>query len=184
MWNWDWQEPADYGTRYDYGLIESHRKVLRQLRECNKRKPSVAWLCSILDTDRGTMSALPHMRIDVDQDGWLLQEGRVIKGEGERGYWQLTRGGIAACWAIQQSKFGAEVILVGFDVIKAGIACPVDDAFSPQYQAHPGFWGIDGYQAGKTKEGNHDYPAERRLIELVAARRGAVTVRFAEDVWP
>ena len=115
---------------------------------------------------------------------WLRNEGRAIKGEGERGIWQLTRGGIAACWAIYNAPNGGEVILVGFDVIKRGVALPVADAFAPEYQAHPGFWGIDGYQEGKTKEGNHDYPAERALIELVAARKGAVSVYYAEDIWP
>ncbi len=182
MWNWEWQRPADHGTRYDIGLLETHRRVLQQWRAHNVATPAYGWIVSKLDG--GSAFALPMPHTLIDQQQWLTQEGRACHGCGETGRWELTRGGIAACWAISQAPIGARVILVGFDVIKAGIAPAVDEAFSPAYQASGGFWGIDGFTPGSTKEGNHDYPAERRLIELVAARKGGVTVAFAEDVWP
>lgn len=182
MWNWHWQTPADYGTRYDVGLIETHKKIIRQWREHNAATPRLGWIISRLEG--GSSLGLPSPHVIVDQQQWLVNEGRACHGSGETGRWELTRGGIAACWTICKAPVGSTVILVGFDVIKAGIAPAVDEAFGPTYQASGGFWGIDGFTPGATKEGNHDYPAERRLIELVAARKGGVTLAFAEDVWP
>lgn len=178
MWNWDWQAPADYGTRYDLGIIETHRKVLRQWRECNAPVPALGWLASMLFCTLDVVAELPRPCETIEQEGWTEQGD----GMGERDVWQLTRGGIAACWAIEHSEAGGEVVLLGFDNIRAGVALATDAAFAPVYQAHPGFWGIDGYREGTTKEGNHDYPAERRLIDKLAAARG-VRVVFPEDAW-
>lgn len=183
MWNCDWQAPADYGRRYDWGLIETHKKVLKQFSTHRKLAPSKGWIASKLYCTRDVMAMVPTGAVLIDQEMWLKQEGRAIKGCGEKGVWQLTRGGIAACWAVHQAIPGDTLVLVGFDIIKAGVAPAVDAAFSPEYQAHKGFWGLDGFTPGATKEGNHDYPAERRLIELVAARRGGVRLVFAEDEW-
>lgn len=183
LWNCDWQAPADYGTRYDWGLIETHKKVLRQFRAHNKRHPSKGWIASKLYCTRDVLAMMPNGAVVIDQDQWLRQEGRAVKGCGEKGVWQLTRGGIAACWAITRSIPGDILVLVGFDIIRAGVAPTAAEAFSPTYQAHPGFWGLDGFTAGATKEGNHDYPAERALIMKVAERRGGAKVVFAQDYW-
>lgn len=184
MWNWEWQTAEDYGRRYDFGLIETHDKVLRQFSTHNKKFPARTFIASRLHCTKAVMARIPQNSILIDQERWLENEGRFIKGKGETGVWQLTRGGILACWAIQACPPGSTVVLLGFDVIKRGVALPVNDAFAPAYQESGGFWGIGCYAEGKTKEGNHDYPAERKLIELVAAHRGCVSVVFAEDVWP
>ena len=183
MWNWHWQSSDDYGTRYDIGLIETHSKVMKQWREHNCSTPCIGWIASKLHQGRAA-TALPAPHLIVDQDVWLKGDGRACHGVGVTGVWQLTRGGVAACWAIGQAPPGTRVVLVGFDVIKAGVAPALDEAFSPGYQVSGGFWGVDGFTPGATKEGNHDYPAERRLIELLATRRGGVRLEFAEDVWP
>jgi hypothetical protein len=186
MWNWDWQDPADYGERYDVGIIETHPKIIKQWREHNRRMPAEAWVASILNCPRGTFSTLPERSITVEQHSrWIEQEGRAagIEGCGETGNWELTRGGIAACWAMENAAPSGELILVGFDNIAAGVALAPDAAFSPVYQAHGGFWGMDGYKAGATKEGNHDYIAERLLLENMARRLG-LGLRFAEAIWP
>ena len=184
MWEWHWQAPVDYGTRYDWGLIETHRKVLDKFDAFNSGKPRLGWIASKLYCNARCLATLPPNSIVVDQEQWLKQEGAAIKGFGETGKWQLTRGGVAACFAISRAKPGTTLVLVGFDNIRRGVALAPDAAFSPIYQADPAFWGMDGYKEGATKEGNHDYPAERRLIELVASRRGGVTVAFAQDFWP
>lgn len=182
MWNWHWQDAADYGTRYDWGLIEVHKSIIEQWREHNQHRPAKGWLGSMLMRYRNMINELPTDAVIINQEAYIRQPRREDWGVGETGVWQLTRGGVAACWAISNAKEGDMVVLVGFDVIKAGIAAPVDEAFSPEYMASAGFFGMGAYVAGKTKEGNHDYPAERRLLEFLAAR-WAVKLHFAEDVW-
>lgn len=183
MWEWHWQEPDDYGTRYDWGLVETHRKVLDKFNALNRHWPEKGFIASKLYHTSKTLGSLPPRSMIIDQEQWLQQEGKAIKGVGLTGLWQLTRGGVAACWAISRAAPGSTVVLLGFDNVRGGIALAPDAAFSPVYQADPAFWGMDAYKEGETKEGNHDYPAERRLIELVAARRGGVTVAFAQDFW-
>lgn len=183
MWNWTWQDPRDYGERYDYGLLETHRRVIRQWREHNQAQPERGWLASKLFCNLADLKALPPGCVIIDQRQWIEHEGKACHGCGETGVWELTRGGVAACWAITHAPHGSTIVLVGFDVIRAGIALPVEDAFSRVYMDDPAFWGMGAYKVGKTKEGNHDYPAERRLLELLAARRGACRLVFAQDEW-
>ncbi len=183
MWNWHWQAPEDYGRRYDWGLIEVHKQTIRDWREHNRHAPSQGWLASLLMRYRGMIGDMPPDAILLNQEVWLRQPQRKYWGCGETGDWQLTRGGIAACWAISTAREGDTILLVGFDVIRAGVALPVEEAFSPAYRGSGGFFGMGAYKPGKTKEGNHDYPAERRLIEFLAARV-PVSVQFAQDVWP
>lgn len=180
MWNWHWCDRIDYGTRYDWGLIEIH-PCLTQWKEHNKRNPSEGWVASLLMEDRGYR--FPDNTLIVDQREFLDAVPKQFRGCGETGNWQLTRGGIAACWAISTAQEGDSLILVGFDVIRAGIAMAVDEAFSPEYMASDGFFGLSTFKEGATKEGNHDYPAERNLIETMAKCAG-VAVVFAEDEWP
>lgn len=183
MWNWHWQATADYGTRYDWGLIEVHKVCIRDWQKHNQHNPKKGWLGSMLLRYREMASDLPAGVAIIQQEIWLKVMQRKDWGIGETGVWQLTRGGIAAAWAITNAKEFDTVVLVGFDVIKAGIAAPVEQAFSPEYMSSGGFFGMGAYVPGQTKEGNHDYPAERRLLEFLADRQ-AVTLQFAQDVWP
>lgn len=183
MWNWHWQNKPDYGSRYDWGLIEAHRKALPQWREHNQHHPSEGWLGSVLLCDQEFAAKFPDNTQIIDQTAFFQALPRKRWGVGETWNWQLTRGGVGACWAISKAKPGDEIILVGFDVIKAGIAPSVEDAFSAEYMASAGYYGIGSFAPGKTKEGNHDYPAERRLI-MTMAKHAGVAVSFAEDVWP
>lgn len=183
MWNWHWQAPADYGTRYDVGLLEVHKATMADWRKHNQHEPAQGYIASLLMRYKDMVSELPDTAMVINQEVYLRQPQRRAWGMGETGQWQLTRGGIAACWAISAAREGDTVVLVGFDVIKAGIAAPVEEAFSPEYMASGGFFGMGSYKPGKTKEGNHDYPAERNLIAFIGARC-AVNVQFAEDIWP
>jgi hypothetical protein len=182
MWNHGWQDPADYGSRYDYGLHETHRSVLLQWRKHCTRHPTKAYVVSILERYRNYEADFPAGSIFIDQYNWLRQEGKAIKGIGETGKWELTRGSIAACWAITRAKHDETIILSGFDNVYGGRALPTDAAFSAAYQADPAAWPMDDYGPGKTKNGNHDFPAERRLIELMARRKGIV-LHFSQDIW-
>lgn len=182
MWEWQWQKPADHGTRYDFGIIETHKSILDRFDEHNEREPSSGWVASILQLFAGLDDRLPPRTQLVDQRRWTLLEGRRIGGRGETGRWELTRGGIAACWAIETSGTGATVVLVGCDNLRAGMALPVLEAFSSAYMTAPATASFHDYVEDVSKTGNHDFPAERKLIQLMAASRG-VNIHFAQDLW-
>lgn len=183
LWNWHWQDPVDYGTRYDWGLIEIH-SCFWQWKLHNQREPAQGWVASVLHMDPKMVALVPPKTLLIDQQkAFISHVPKSKRGIGETGHWHLTRGGVAACWAINTSRAGDNLLLFGFDNVFRGSALPGDEAFSKVYQESAGFWGMNGYKAGATKEGNHDYPAERRLIEFLADRRG-VTVDFTNDVWP
>lgn len=183
MWEWDWQAPRDYGTRYDLGLLETCRTVLVRFKKHNKRQPRLGWLVSRLRYLADEDVLLPTRALIVNQRQWLWSAaGVAIGGCGATGNWELTRGSIAACWALTSAKPGDQVVLVGFDNIQLGVTLAADKAFSKECQSHPGFWGLKDYAGNKDKEGNHDFLAERRLLELLAADAG-VSLSFAQDVW-
>lgn len=182
MWNWEWQKPDDLGTRYDYGLGETHKKVVLQWRDHCTRHPAKAYVVSLLDRYNRHLRDWPAGSIYVDQYDWLNAHGKLIGGVGETGKWELTRGGIAAIWAITQAQPGDEIVMVGFDNLRQGIALPTDEAFCKAYQLDPAAWPLSDYKPGLTKNGNHDFPAEHKFIQLMAARQG-VTASYAQDIW-
>lgn len=182
MWDWAWQPPEDYGTRYDFGLLETCRVVLDRFALHNEREPSEGWLASKLLNRLVTLKHLPKGTVIIDQREWLRSEGHSIGGVGETGRWELTRGAIAACWGILTSEHADTVMLVGCDNLRLGVTLPAEQAFCETYIANPGSWGLKGYHAGVTKDGNHDFIAERRLLEKMAAKRG-VALSFAQDAW-
>ncbi len=183
MWNWGCFQGPDYGTRYDYGIIEVHPQCLDEFYKHNKRKPACGYVASKLWTRRRARHSLPEGSVVVDQRVWLDgRDGREVGGIGETGKWELTRGGIAACWAITQSRPGDTVVLVGCDNLYVGETLPLEDAFAQRYIDDPAAAKFSDYVAGVTKSGNHDFLAERDLIELMGKRR-RVEVYFAQDAW-
>jgi hypothetical protein len=184
MWNCHWQPAEDYGTRYDFGLLETHRRLLKLYRDTKPPKPAQGWIVSRLDQYAGWQADIPQPYQLFDQREWINGEGAAIGGMGVKGKWELTRGSLAACWAMtRQAKPGATVVLIGFDNIHAQIFLPIAVAFSDRYQADPaGAWIYTGYEPGVTKDGNHDVAAERLLLEAVAVARGVKLV-FAQDHW-
>jgi hypothetical protein len=124
---------------------------------------------------------LPSNTEVIDQRVWTARYPE-IGGVGETGSWELTRGAFAACWAVSRSKPGDTVVLVGCDNMYAGITAPMDQAFCPAYRVAASTFKIHSYRAGLTKSGNHDFPAERRLIERMASIV-SVDVFFAQERW-
>ena len=123
---------------------------------------------------------LPPSTTLVDQAPWTAL-GTEMGGLGTRGILRLTRGSVAACWAISQASPGETVILVGFDNIYAREALPTPQAFSEHYLNEPSTAPMTHYCPG-LKGGNHDFAIERPLLERLAAERG-VHLSFAQDVW-
>jgi len=49
MWDCQWQTEVDYGSRYDYGLIEVHKGVMDKFWAHNARQPAIGWIASTMD---------------------------------------------------------------------------------------------------------------------------------------
>ena len=178
MWNWDWQDQADYGKRYDYGFLEASPDIIVSFYKYNRRQPRRGWVVS--DLFRSQMCQLPRRSELIDQTRWC-DIGKSLGGLGATGRLQFTRGTIAACWAIENAHPGDEIILVGFDNVYAGEALTISDGFSPAYVEAPGGLSFSGYKPGR-KYGNHDFAIEQPVLEHLAAKH-RVNLRFAQDIW-
>lgn len=179
MWDWAWQNEVDYGTKYDYGLFELYPFTYASMKKHNVKTPERGWIGSLLRMGE-TLVPPPKTEI-VDQKRWT-RIGRNMGGIGETGRLELTRGTIAALWAIEQSERGDQIVLVGFDNVKEGKAKALDEAFSPEYQKNVGTYPFDKYVGGVSKYGNHDYFIEYPLMKALAELHGSM-VSFADDIW-
>lgn len=175
MWDWAWQERADYGERYDFGVFAVLPVSMRAFREAQPWPPAQGWLAY----QRGASDGVLPPRTEIIDQRYRDRIGgpRV----------NLTRGCAAACWAIDRAGRGGMVVLVGFDNLKSGRCAPAAEAFPPAYldhydRAYPG-WRRGWYPAnGRTRCGSHDIAAERGLVEQLAAEQG-VTLCYAEELW-
>jgi len=180
MWDCQWQTEVDYGSRYDYGLIEVHKGVMDKFWAHNARQPAIGWIASTMD--KGPIP-LPSPVELLSQQQWVEAGSRAgVNGRGERGKWELTRGTIAACWAIERAAAGDEVILVGFDNVRAGRCLTMHDGFPKAYRGAPTTFTFKGYKEGEVRYGYHDFSAEWPLLRLLAERR-EVHVAFSDEVW-
>ncbi len=176
MWNCAWQDPVDYGRRYTHGIIEAHPKFIRNFQRFNQLQPWVGWVASYLDgwgRRAGHPYRVPPKCETHDQRLWIEdpQLGGKVGGVGETGRWELTRGGFAGMWAIMTSRPGDQVTMVGCDNLRGGIALPVAEGFPLAYRRDPATESFQDYVVGALKTGNHDFPAERRLLQLYARQR-------------
>lgn len=176
MWDCQWQWPDDYGTKYDYGLLCAHPSYMRDFWAHNRREPAIGWVAS----DYACQVDLPERTQVVDQAPWC-RVGRAMGGVGDSGDLKLTRGCIAACWAIS-SKVAEKIVLIGFDNIEAGISLPVEAAFGPEYRGNPGTFSFERYLGGRIRHGNHDFAIERPLMAHLATEAG-VSLVFATEEW-
>lgn len=176
MWDCGWQPPPDYGSRYDYGVIEIGAGLVEKAMRHKQRDPAKGWIASLLHGK----ATLPANTEIVDQTPWN-RIGRKLGGIGATGRLQFTRGTIAACWAIEKGLWG-EVVLVGFDVIHRGRSLGLNEDFCPEYQKNPGTFSFSGWTGGKTKAGNHDFVCERKVMKRLADDNG-VQLSFAQEIW-
>lgn len=178
MWDNQWQTPETHGTKYDIGFYEVAGDLIATVMKHKTRDPSRGWVASFLR--RSPTQILPNTEL-LDQTPWN-DIGKSLGGVGKTGRLQFTRGTIVACWAIERSQTGDEVMLVAFDTIRAGISAERDEAFSPEYQRNPGTFSFSGWRGGQTKFGNHDFRVEAPVMQYLADQRG-VKLSFAQDVW-
>lgn len=177
MWNCHWQNEADYGTKYDYGLIEASPGLITAAMQHKRRDPAEGFIASKLF--RFDRIQLPPRSELADQAPWV-ETAKEMGGLGATGRLQFTRGTVAACWLIDRAYPGDTIVLVAFDDIYGGIT--VKDAFPKEYLVTPGICPTGGYKPGLRKYGNHDYAIERPLMERLAKDRGARVV-FSQEVW-
>lgn len=185
MWDCDWQPIPDYGTKYDYGLFSITPKGMTVWAKHNVRKPTRGWLGM---KGKPTNGKLPELTRVVDPAPWE-QAARDMGAAGLSGKLTLTRGCMAACWAITQAGHPdnrGEVVLVGFDNVKCGINQPIEQSFSPvcwdQYKERFPVDKEKFYPIGGAKTATHDMKYEWPLLRFLADNYG-VRVRFAQDIW-
>lgn len=180
MWDWQWQDDADFGNKYDYGLMVLTPKALGIFHLHNKRIPNRGWLVYYGKPTAGVLPNPPPCEI-LNTPVWV-QQGREMGGLGLTGELTLTRGCAAAAWAIQNDS---RVVLVGFDNVRCGVNKPVEESFDPVYwNLYTGRFKDQSkyYPVGGTKTNTHDMAIELPLLKALA-REAQTELLFAEDIW-
>lgn len=180
MWDCHWQSVEDYGTKYDIGFLEAHSTMVTRFHQYNRGEPSIGWIASSYDGTHDE-SSLPDATEVINPSEWC-RRGRKMGGLGATGRLELTRGAIAACWMVTHCDAGQEVVLVGFDNLRAGVCLEVERGFPSEYRNERSTYSFAGYAPGRTKHGNHDIAIEGPLIQAIAKEHG-VLVCHAVDVW-
>lgn len=182
MWDHEWQAPIDYGEKYDYGLFVLTPKGLHVFTEHNKNNPNRGWLAYM---GKPVTGKLPDKTQLIDTSNWVT-EAQAMGGAGLSGRLTLTRGCVAAAWAIALAPKSMAVVLVGFDNVRAKLNRPIEESFAPEYWAlyNSRFVGkLDKtYPVGGAKTQTHDMAIELPLLNKLASERG-VDLWHAEDRW-
>lgn len=182
MWDWQWQNPIDYGNKYDYGLFVLTPKGLQVFTRHNQETPARAWLAYFGKPTSGLLPNGVPVEI-VDTTPWV-EIAQAMGGVGISGRLTLTRGCVAAAWAIANEP--SRVVLVGFDNVHCGINRPVEQSFCPEY------WNLylsrfkpdteKVYPIGSAKTATHDMAVELPLLKQLAENY-RVELVFAQDIW-
>jgi hypothetical protein len=177
MWNYHWQEPIDYGIKYDYGFYEVSPTEMARFYKYNQHRPGVAWLAAMLHPYRGNLA--PGTSIRIDPQRWVY-EAISMGGVGENNKrLKLTRGAQAAAWAIELQP--ERVVLVGFDNTRVGTGLPIAQGWPPECVTFPATFPFRNYTGGNTKYSSHDYAVEGPFLAQLAKQNGVELVH-AQDV--
>jgi len=183
MWDWSpWQSLTDYGQKYDYGLFVLTPKGLRVFNEHNIGLPSQGWLAYM---GKPVSEAVPERTLMIDPTPWV-KEGQSMGGAGLSGRLTLTRGCVAAAWAITLAPMRGKVVLVGFDNVVAGTNKPIEESFSPDYWRLYNARFADKmdkvYPVGQPKTETHDMTIEFPLLQHLAYDCG-ISLELAQESW-
>lgn len=184
MWDWaPWQGLSDYGEKYDYGLFVLTPKGLHVFQQHNKVIPSRGWLAYMGKPVNGKLPNSVPVEL-VDPAPWC-EMGLAAGGAGLSGRLTMTRGFVAAAWAIGKAKT-EPVVLVGFDNVLAQTNKPVSESFCPEY------WKLfngrfddkldKAYPTGQPKTETHDMGVELPLLYALATKH-KVHLEFAQRIW-
>lgn len=180
MWNWHWQNVKDFGQRFDYGFYEiSPTEMVRFHRHC-VYTPSQHWVGSWLEAYEGE---LPRGTRIINPSRWELA-AVDMGGHGANGKrLRLTRGVRAALWLITQvMRKEDQLVLVGFDNVRASMGLPVEQAFPKDYLTCPAMFPLRDYVGGTPQYRSHDYTIEGPLLKKFA-ELNKVKVVHAQDIW-
>lgn len=150
MSNCSWQDPVDYGERYDYGLLgllNKHGKLIE--REPDPRQPDEAWVTydwmrALAPKEWRGVPCLPSCADTLV---------KMVGGRREPDF-RLTKGCAAACWTIVHIA-PVSLALIGCDMLLDGR--PTQPINPPQYP-----W------SRSARRRYHDHAAETKLIRRLA----------------
>ena len=166
---WDWfmfQGTADYGTRYDLGVIRM-RPSEAERGWPPERLPARGWM--FYAPDRRDPTWWIAQAQGAGREAHLIPDRRRDPGEPK-----ITRGTTAAAWAMETLR-PSHLILVGFDNVHAG----EPTAAAPGNMA---LWPGD-FKDGVWQHGGHAWATEHALLERIAAETHTRLV-WPEDIWP
>lgn len=180
LWNWHWQGERDWGARYDWGFYEISPTEMARFHKHNVARPVTGWVGSKLKPYEGN---LPFPTEVIDPEHWEQLAVNKFGGSGAGGKrLKLTRGVRLAAWAIERSRKGDEVILVGFDNVVTGTALTPEEGYPEEYRKCPAGFPFRDYVGGGTKYRSHDYAVEGPVLKALAKAR-LVTLHHAQNIW-
>lgn len=181
LFNFEWQDRFDYGERLDYGFIEIHPIEMRRFAASPMRQPRYGWFASRNPQHKPYSGPLPPACEEFDPTDWQ-RVGSDLGGCGVKGRLRLTRGCLAACAVLSRLAAYDTLILVGFDNVRVGEALSIEEGYPAAYRAIVSEKDWKWYVAGESKQGNHDFAVEGKLLLHLAQQR-SVMLCHAQDVW-
>lgn len=181
MWDWHWQSETDYGRKYDIGFYEASKAWMPNFWQHNQHTPEQGWVASFWGNSPKHCKT-PDRSTFVCQERWC-EQAKAMGGHGlNPELLHFTRGAIATCWLIENSKPGDKIILVGFDNVRARWCLSVEEGYSEIYRAQPSTFTFKHYIPGGPRHSCHDFSIEFPYMQRLAAEHG-VEIVFADDVW-
>ena len=186
LWDWHWQDAADYGSRCDAALLTTTPPYMARAAALVQRLPRTWWAYDIHGhwslAPPGEWRGLPVEVINVR--GYATAAMRKgFHGTARRRKFDLTRGAAAAVWAMA-SRRPAELVIVGMDGVLDARWAPARQRYAPGALAAflPPGDRVSPTPDDGLKTPSHDAAGERWAIDE-AARRNGVAVLDAREVW-
>lgn len=182
MFDCGWQKPADYGVRYDVGVLTMRKRQAQWFGREATLRPTEWWAYDQDGHGYTVETEEPQTLLSVPE---ALSEARRLGGMGTAGFLTLTRGTAAACFAASQWR-PERLVLVGFDEVRAGtfMAMAYPNDFHRQLMARPDAGLLRRRLAARRPGGHrstgHDYAVEAAVILGACERVGAKMI-WAED---
>lgn len=182
MWNYHWQNPVDYGERYDYGFYEILPTEMARFYKHNCKTPLKGWWATrTYAHTKPYFGELPPGTEEFNSEPWAA-EAMKMGGVGTKGRLHFTRGTRAAAIAMLKMQPGQSLILVAFDSTYARLGLTIRDGFPQVYVECPAGFPFRDYVGNVTKYGNHDYQVEKPFLEKVA-ERAKVKLLWSQEFW-
>lgn len=181
LWDWTWQPPIDYGSRFDIGMYEIAAPHMKQFMTYNDANPTLHWIAVIIKHNSyfGPLVA----GTDLFDISYWEEMGKIMGAEGgcKPGVFRFQRGAVLACYAMVKLPI-TRCILVGHDNTRAREAMSIEEGHNPIYVDSPVCLSFRDYEPGLTKYGHHDYAMEGEVLSKIAHER-SIELVHAQDIW-